>query len=138
MKLRRVAILSCAVLAVGLASEAWAGGKVRASVSSSVRSLAGASRSAQPGLSQPRFHHFHGRSVIFVGGFLSPWPYYYFPPPLYYSPPPVYIEQMPLDPDVQPYWYYCPSSRAYYPHVRECPEGWQPVTPQPPNPSPTG
>jgi hypothetical protein len=32
------------------------------------------------------------------------------------------------------YWYYCASAAAYYPYVQQCPEGWQPVVPQPPAP----
>jgi FKBP-type peptidyl-prolyl cis-trans isomerase FkpA len=27
-------------------------------------------------------------------------------------------------------WYYCNDTKAYYPHVRECPSGWQQVVPQ--------
>ncbi len=73
-----------------------------------------------------------------------PAPYYYAPPPYYYPPPvappyapaPVYIEQegyaqtVPAQPPGG--WYYCPGSKAYYPYVRQCPEGWQRVSPQPP------
>lgn len=76
------------------------------------------------------------------GGFhyyLAPYaysPYYYFPP-AYAAPyaPPVYIEQDPASaaPAQQSsYWYYCKSSQAYYPYVKECPGGWQQVAPQPP------
>jgi len=28
------------------------------------------------------------------------------------------------------YWYYCAESKTYYPYVKECPGGWQRVTPQ--------
>ena len=74
------------------------------------------------------------------------WPYYY--PPYYpaypYYPPyapypyaptyvapysaPAYVEQRPA----QSFWYYCPGANAYYPYVRECPGGWQRVSPTPP------
>ena len=51
------------------------------------------------------------------------------------APPPVYIEQRqaPVDlaPAAQQYWHYCNSSKGYYPYVKECPEGWQQVLPQP-------
>jgi len=59
-----------------------------------------------------------------------------------YSPPPVtpqtaqpYVEQSgaqtPAAPQqTQGYWYYCAASRAYYPYVGTCPEGWQRVLPQ--------
>ena len=29
------------------------------------------------------------------------------------------------------YWYYCPSYRAYYPNVQNCPVPWVTVTPAP-------
>ena len=29
-------------------------------------------------------------------------------------------------------WFFCPSSNSYYPYVRQCPEGWQQVSPTPP------
>jgi hypothetical protein len=82
--------------------------------------------------------HFHGgggrafffAAPVFVGGYFASRyyypPYYYYPPPVY--DPPVYIEQ----PQSQAYWYYCPSSRAYYPHVQSCAGAWQRVPPQPP------
>lgn len=62
----------------------------------------------------------------------------WYPPPYYYPPqvvvvppptPPVYIEQ--AEPAAQSFWYYCPSGKNYYPYVRECPEAWQKVLPQP-------
>ena len=31
-------------------------------------------------------------------------------------------------------WYYCEASRAYYPYVAECKEGWRPVPAIPPQP----
>jgi hypothetical protein len=31
-------------------------------------------------------------------------------------------------------WYYCDASRAYYPYVAECKEGWRPVPAIPPQP----
>lgn len=34
------------------------------------------------------------------------------------------------------YWYWCPSSRAYYPWVRTCDAPWQPVPATPPPPPP--
>lgn len=101
------------------------------------------------GRSGGHFHGFHGshfssRVGIFVGapfGYYAP-PYYYYPP--YYPPivaapysPPLYIEQGSSEPaPAQPgggYWHYCASSQAYYPYVKECAEGWQLVSPQPPS-----
>ncbi len=56
-----------------------------------------------------------------------PYPYpAYSPPVVVESSPPVYVQQGP-----QPqYWYYCESSQAYYPYVKECPGGWLQVVPQ--------
>ena len=47
------------------------------------------------------------------------------------SPPPVYVQPAysPPPPPRSNYWYYCNSAGQYYPYVRYCPEGWQPVMP---------
>jgi hypothetical protein len=52
----------------------------------------------------------------------------------------VYIERdepAAAAPQAQPqsgqWWYFCQSSRAYYPYVRECAEGWQRVPTTPPS-----
>ena len=86
----------------------------------------------------PRF-----RTSVFIGAplFASFYYYpYYYPPPYYYYPAPVvapapdYIEQYPDQTTPQSsYWYYCTSSHSYYPYVKDCPEGWQQVAPQPPS-----
>jgi hypothetical protein len=70
------------------------------------------------------------------------YPYYY-PDPYYYPPrvvvvpqsPPTYVERD--DPQEQEapasaYWYYCQDAKAYYPYVKQCPGGWQRVSPTPP------
>lgn len=76
-----------------------------------------------------------------------PRPYYAVPTYPYYPPvivapapvpvpPPVYIEQ-PAQQGAAPqtadnaYWYYCNQPEGYYPYVKECPAGWQKITPQP-------
>lgn len=68
----------------------------------------------------------------------GPYPYYrpyYYPGPVIVTPPPlppVYIEQYEAPAETaQQYWYYCRSAKGYYPYVKECPEGWQRVLPQP-------
>jgi len=92
--------------------------------------------------------HFHGgvRGEVVIGpwwGFGYPYPYWpcaygAYPPPYYgyppspysaYDEPPAYVQR---EPEPQAYWYYCPSSRAYYPNIRECPEEWVKVSPRPP------
>lgn len=80
-------------------------------------------------------HGRRGHVGVYVGpswGFYSP---FYYPPPVIVLPPespPIYIEQQeaPAPPE-QGYWYYCAGAKAYYPYVKECPEGWQKVPPQP-------
>jgi len=73
-----------------------------------------------------------------------PAPYYAYPAPVYaYSPvvmapasPPVYVERSPAQAaaaQAQGDWYYCATSKAYYPYVGECPAGWQRVPAQPPS-----
>lgn len=87
-------------------------------------------------------HGVRGSVGVYVGPYWGPG---FYPPPYYYppqvivvpaAPPPVYIEQREAPTEVAPatqqYWYYCGSSRGYYPYVKECPEGWQKVLPQPP------
>jgi hypothetical protein len=88
----------------------------------------------------------HGRTRVTVGvGFGFGYPYWgppwgpwYYPPPYYYpvvvpAQPVTYIEQRSAPvPDRGAWWYYCDRSKGYYPHVKECPTGWQRVPPVPP------
>jgi len=83
------------------------------------------------------------------------WGYPYYAPPVVVQPPPVVVEPSPPPVVVQPLpppvvvqpqapqvyvqpgdravhdFYYCESVKAYYPNVRECPQGWTRVAPQP-------
>jgi len=94
----------------------------------------------------PAFAWGHGGGRVVLGfnfGFPAyyPAPYYYYPPPYYppvvvQSSPPVYVERNDMPPQAaapqaQNYWYYCAGSRGYYPYVKECPGGWQRVSPTP-------
>ena len=89
--------------------------------------------------SAPAFAWHHGGRAhfgVFIGGPIYPWWYYppYYPYPPAPATPPTYIEQGEAQaPPQQPqgYWYYCAASKTYYPYVKECPAGWQRVTPQP-------
>lgn len=80
-----------------------------------------------------RFHH--RPHVVFFSGFYFGPPYFY-GPPFYYGPayaatpvpPSVYVEKFDDTPSEDtPGEYYCPSSGAYYPEVKDCGNGWQRV-----------
>jgi len=71
------------------------------------------------------------------GGWGYPYGWGYSAPPVVVVPsqPQVYVERDEAPqaaPPAQQWWYWCASSRAYYPYVSACSEGWQRVPPQPP------
>lgn len=97
----------------------------------------------------------HGHGHVGLGFYFGPGPYYpyyarpYYPypypyyayPPVVVAPesPPVYIEkggeaQAPDQSAARQdyYWYHCDKPEGYYPYIKECPGGWQKVTPEPP------
>ena len=97
---------------------------------------------AAPAQADRGHHHSHSHFSLIIDPFWGPW---YYPPPRYYyppyyppvivapAPPPVYIEQGSAESAPQTnYWYYCNASQSYYPYVKDCPEGWLKVAPQPP------
>lgn len=86
---------------------------------------------------------FHGRGVVVIGtgccwGW-GPWwsyppyyaPYYAYAPPPVVEEPPVYVERSERPEPPESYWYYCPSTKAYYPSVPSCSEAWMKVPPRP-------
>lgn len=96
------------------------------------------------------FHHGWGYSSIYISGIgmgYDPYgypygPYDYYPyRPYAYPPvvvtvptvPPIYVQQqaVPAVTHERPvgYWYYCAKPSGYYPHIKECPSGWQQVAP---------
>jgi hypothetical protein len=85
------------------------------------------------------WHHGRVHFGVVIGAPFYPWYYppYYAPYPYPYpvapAAPPTYIEQggAQAAPAQQGVWYYCAESKTYYPYVKECPGGWQRVTPQP-------
>jgi hypothetical protein len=99
---------------------------------------------AQPALADARIAlGFHLGIPLYWPAPYYAYPPYYYPAPLYYPPPvipytpPPYAEGRAPQPAEQAYfWYYCADSKAYYPYVRECPGGWQRVSPVPPPPAP--
>ncbi|HVG05446.1 MAG TPA: hypothetical protein VM937_10965 [Burkholderiaceae bacterium] len=96
-------------------------------------------------------HHHHGArfSFGFWGGpywgpgYWGPGWGYWGPPAVVYAPAPeprVWVESNPVpapppasspDTSAPQWWYWCASSRGYYPYVSSCAEGWQRVAPQP-------
>ena len=94
-------------------------------------------------------HHGHFGVGVVIGPTWGPW-YYPYPPPYYYrpydpvvvvqQPAPVYVEQPQVPASPPPatapvptnYWYYCPTTKGYYPYVKECSVGWQRVQAAPP------
>lgn len=127
MRTKGIALVAAAALVAGLASTA---------------ALAHGGYSHGHGYPRARIGVYIGGPVWWGPGYYYPRPYYY-APPYYYppivavpAPPPVYVERG----DAQAggaegasnWWYYCANPPGYYPYVRQCPGGWQRVSPQPP------
>ena len=99
-------------------------------------------------LAQYRHHGFGGPRVSIGFGFGPYWgpgywgppyyPYYpaypaYYPAPVVLAPPaPTQYVERSDQPMQSGYWYYCETSRGYYPYVKDCPSGWKAVPPAPP------
>jgi hypothetical protein len=75
----------------------------------------------------PRGHWVHTwRDGRYGWWWAGPDYWYWYPAPIYYDYPPAdYIA--PASPAPQPTWYYCDSSKGYYPYVRSCASGWRAV-----------
>ncbi|PYO07968.1 MAG: hypothetical protein DMD75_19590 [Candidatus Rokuibacteriota bacterium] len=69
----------------------------------------------------PPYPYWYGPRYFVV----APAPVVVTPPPVVESPP-AFVQQEPA----QGYWYFCPSSQAYYPNVQSCPEAWVKVPPR--------
>ena len=87
---------------------------------------------------------FHGHGVVVVGpgccwgpwwgwgwGWPGPYPYYA-QPQVIVQPAPVIIDSSTQGSMAPPesFWYYCPSTKAYYPNVSGCNEAWIKVPPR--------
>lgn len=75
-----------------------------------------------------------GPGFGYGGGYGFMQPFYAYPPLMARPAPPVYIQQQNSGqpaPDSQSFWHYCRTPEGYYPEVRDCPDGWQQVAPQP-------
>ncbi len=88
------------------------------------------------------FYFYEPRPFYYYGGgppinCYGPPPYCYGPPPYYYGPdyskprydpPTVYVEKFEDTPTLQTQGeIFCPDRGAYYPDVKDCPNGWQQV-----------
>lgn len=71
--------------------------------------------------------------VVGTSWYFYPAPVYPYPNP--WEPPPAIVVNPPLGyaPSAPPtqYWYYCESSRGYYPYVPTCADGWKQVPAMP-------
>src|SRR5262245_14124180 len=84
---------------------------------------------------------FHGRGVVVVGPGCCWGPWWWggwgWPGPVYVQPQ-VVVQPAPVIIDrwtqgstpQESYWYFCPSTRAYYPNVSSCSEVWIKVPPR--------
>lgn len=82
-------------------------------------------------------HHHAGWGIW--GGWAAPRPLFYYNPVYTYPVAPtstIIVEKSaPIAQPVQPqqqYWYYCESTRNYFPYVATCQEEWKMVPPTPP------
>lgn len=70
----------------------------------------------------------HG-SPVFFGSYWA-FPSYWYAQSNYLPAEPVYyIERSEEELRSPSVWYYCEGEAAYYPYVKQCPEGWVPVEP---------
>lgn len=87
----------------------------------------------------PHYKHHHGPrwgapaaalAITGVAAGIAAATWYAAPRPVYVPPPPVYAPPRPAYAvPADGYWNFCASAGQYYPYVRYCPEGWQPVYP---------
>ena len=86
----------------------------------------------------PGYYGYYGYGWPYRDGWY-PYPSYAYgayPYPYAGAYPPV-AQAVPLataaTPPPTPQWYYCTDSQMFYPHVSECPSGWQAVPATPPD-----
>ena len=88
---------------------------------------------------------FHGDIGLVTGALIgaelaAPYYPYYYPyvdpvtilPPTQYDPMPVQVAPSNPPSSNISVWYYCDSSKSYYPYIDACPEGWKVVPTTPP------
>jgi hypothetical protein len=84
-------------------------------------------------LAYPHYYYPYGYPY---GGYYAP----YYPPAVIVTQPPVAPATSYVAPSEEGvgYWYYCESSKSYYPYVSQCPEAWKkvPAAPPPAPPAP--
>ena len=80
------------------------------------------------GLGYPYFGY--GYPYYGYGGYGYP----YYSPSVVQAAPQTSVQQSPPVTQQNPtgYWYYCNNPAGYYPYIKACPNGWQQVSPTPP------
>jgi hypothetical protein len=81
----------------------------------------------------PAYAWWHGPHVWVGGPFWYSYPYYA-PPVVVQLSAPVVVQPSTrtyVQPSAESSWYYCESSKGYYPYIKECPGGWTRVAPTP-------
>ena len=75
--------------------------------------------------------------IVPFGAYWGPrWEPYNDPPVVIAPSPRIYVQPSPVVEPPPVYWYYCDASQAYDPYVPQCPDGWRPVPPTPPETAP--
>jgi hypothetical protein len=85
-----------------------------------------------PGIVVPFWPYWAPHWAPYAYPYGYPYPY----PPVVVAPPPQVYGQpsppVPVQPPPPSSWYYCEHPQGYYPYVQQCPGGWRPVAPTPP------
>jgi len=137
--LLRVFVLAAAALAIVAAPNgAWAGkqGGGQGGGGRGGSHHSGGQRSGAGGGLHTRFHGGFVGGSFWYSYYASPF-YFYGPPPYCYGPdyskprydpPTVYVEKFEDTPTLETQGeIFCPDRGAYYPDVKDCPNGWQQV-----------
>ena len=117
-----------AVLAVVLAGVP--AGEPAAERNSGGSARSGAAHSHSGKSHSGRHHHRRSGSNAGFGAFWGPAYWLWWNYPLYYlqaDMPIEYIERNEQETPAADHWLYCAQTQSYYPHVGECPAGWERV-----------
>lgn len=121
MKASVTAIVVLAAVGLVASDAAFAKGKGRS----------GGGSGQHSGSRHHHHRHHHASAHVFLGAFATAgmWPSWAYQTYAEYGGPVHYIERGQA---AEGEWLYCSGRQAYFPHVMECPGGWQSVTPPAP------